>query len=278
MIATPFSRENAQERSGGVWSYVSASRLNSWLACPLKFRLKYIDGVREPPSLSLFLGKVVHHGLELHYRHRLLGEPLEAGDAARRMLAGWDELAAREEMHFASVADECRTREQAAELLLAYLRHVPSSESPPLAVEVAVETPLVDLHTGESLGLPLVGVIDLVLAELAGPLIADFKTAARATDPLEISHEIQLSCYAYLFRRTAGVTESGLEIRNIIKTKLPQIQFHRYAARDEQQFRRLFAVIRAYLDSLDAGRYVYRPGRDCSFCNFRDLQCRQWSG
>ena len=34
-----------RERAGGVWDYVSASRLNLWLRCPLAFKLRYIDGV-----------------------------------------------------------------------------------------------------------------------------------------------------------------------------------------------------------------------------------------
>jgi hypothetical protein len=33
-----------------------------------------------------------------------------------------------------------------------------------------------------------------------------------------------------------------------------------YSARDERPCRQLFAVIRAYLDDLDAGRFVFRPG------------------
>jgi hypothetical protein len=71
---------------------------------------------------------------------------------------------------------------------------------------------LIDPATGEDLGIPLVGIMDLVLGEVAGPLIADFKTEARSSDPPEITHEIQLSSYAYLFRHASPVEEAGLEI------------------------------------------------------------------
>jgi hypothetical protein len=40
----------AAERRGGVWDYISPSRLNLWLRCPLAFRLQYIDGVRTPTT------------------------------------------------------------------------------------------------------------------------------------------------------------------------------------------------------------------------------------
>ena len=158
-----------------------------------------------------------------------------------------------------------------------YLANVPTDEKP-LAVEVAAEAPLVDPDTGEDLGMPLVGVIDLVLDNEAGPLIADFKTAARSSEPMEITNEIQLSSYAWLHRQITGQQEGGLEIRSLIKTKTPKVEFHPYPARTEVHFRRLFAVVREYLDALDAGRFNYRPGFGCGMCDFRCSHCSRWSG
>ena len=43
-------------RQGGPGDYVSPSRLNLWLRCPLAFRLKYVDRVELPTSPALFLG------------------------------------------------------------------------------------------------------------------------------------------------------------------------------------------------------------------------------
>ena len=160
--------------------------------------------------------------------------------------------------------------------MTAYLAVAPKDEKP-LAVEAAVEAPLVDPETGEDLGMPLVGVVDLVLDGEVGPVICDFKTAARSSEPMEISHEIQLSSYAWLYRQITGRQEAGLEIRSLIKTKTPKCEFHPYAARSDAHFRRLFAVIREYLDALDSGRFNYRPGFGCSMCDYRE-QCQNWNG
>ena len=141
-----------------------------------------------------------------------------------------------------------------------------------------VQAPLVDPITGEDLGIPLLGVMDLVVPEEAGPIITDFKTASKSSGPLEITHEVQLSCYSYLFRQASPAQEAGLEIRNLVKTKTPQIQFHRYPARTEQHFGRLFAVIREYLDALHSGRFVFRPGWGCASCDFCHTHCRAWAG
>ena len=68
-----FDRPTIEERPADVWAYISPSRLNLWLKCPLAFKLKYIDGIRQKTSPAFFLGKVVHAALECHYRHRQLG-------------------------------------------------------------------------------------------------------------------------------------------------------------------------------------------------------------
>jgi len=178
-------------------------------------------------------------------------------------------------MEFASPAEEQALQKQAADLVTAYLGCVPKDERPS-AVEVAVELPLVDPATGEDLGIPLLGIMDLILASAGGSLIVDFKTSSRSSEPSEITHEIQLSSYAYLFRQVSDRAEAGLEIRSLVKTKTPKVEIHRYPPRTDAHFRRLFAVIREYLDSLDAGRFNYRPGWGCGMCDFRDGHCHDW--
>ena len=61
--------------------------------------------------------------------------------------------------------------------------------------------------------------------------------------------------------------------RSGVRTKTPKIEIHRYPARDAKHFRRLFAVIHAYLDDLRSSRFVFRPGWTCSMCDFRDTHC-----
>ena len=265
-----------QRKTGGVWEYISPSRLNLWLRCPLAYKLRYIDGVRTPTTPALFLGKMVHHGLEIFYRHRQLGMELSLEDVATRLLNGWDDAAALESMQFKSFQEEGILKKQAVDLVTVYLQQMADALETPLAVETSMEAPLVDPETGEDLGIPLMGIVDLITDNRDGPSIIDFKTAARSSPPHEITHEIQLTSYAYLFRESTGGEEGGLEIRSIIKTKTPKIDFHRYQARSERHFRRLFSVIRAYLDDLDSGRFVFRPGFGCMMCDHRNEHCKTW--
>jgi hypothetical protein len=269
--------DERRKGQGGIWAYVSPSRLSKWLSCPLAFKLQYVDGHRPPTTPSLFLGKVVHAGLQVLYRHRHLGITLDAADVCRRTLESWARLVDEENTRFDSPAEEQALQKQAIDLVTAYLGYAPKDEKP-LAVEAAVEMPLIDPATGENLGIPMLGVMDLILDSQEGPIVADFKTSSRSSEPLEITHEIQLSSYAYLFRQVSDQTEAGLEIRSLIKTKVPKVEFHAYPARTEAHIRRLFAVLREYLDALDSGRFNYRPGFHCGMCDFRDGRCRTWAG
>ena len=267
-----------ERKTGGIWDYISPSRLNTWLRCPLAWKLRYIDGIRTPTSPALFLGKMVHHALEILYRHRQLCMELSAEDVASRMVEDWDETVEMEAMDFDSAEAEGALKKQAVDLVAAYMAHTEDTSETPLAVETSMEEPLVDPDTGEDLGIPLLGIVDLIADSRDGPSIIDFKTAARSSPPHEITHEIQLSSYAYLFRQATGDEEGGLEIRSLIKTKKPKIEFHTYQARSAVHFRRLFTVVRAYLDDLDTGRFVFRPGFGCAMCDHRGASCRDWAG
>ena len=256
-------------RAEGIWAYISPSRLNLWLRCPLAFRLRYIDGIRSPTTPSLFLGQRVHSALEAFYRHRMLGLTIGAKEASQRMLEGWEAAAEEQEFTPESMEADQRLQDQAVSLVRAYVDQVAADESPPLAVEATLEVPLVDPVTGEDLGIPLLGIADLVLPSERGPLIIDFKTAAKATAPTDLVHEIQLGCYAYLFRQLTGEQEAGLQIRSLVKTKRPQVVVHQFPARQERHLRRLFDVIREYLDCLDRGQFTYRPHWTCGMCDYQ---------
>jgi CRISPR/Cas system-associated exonuclease Cas4 (RecB family) len=278
MICTlPVANQTREERHG-IFDYISPTRLNTWLSCPLKFKIRYVDGVREPTNSNLFLGRQVHNGLEFYYRGRQVGEKMPAAEVQRHIVASWDEAVDVEEMRFNSPEEEHAVRQQCLKLVETYLAQVDSNEGYPVSVESRVYCPLIDPESGDDLGISLLGYVDLILDGASGPVIVDFKTSARSSAPLDISHEIQLTCYAYAYRQLFGQAEQELQIRSLIKTKTPKVETHRYPARDDAHFRRLFTVMRAYLDDLHADRYVYRPGWTCSMCDYRETHCSDWQG
>ncbi len=236
MSTSSLARAELEGRTGGIWDYVSASRLNLWLKCPLAFRLRYVDGIWTPPSPSQFVGRTVHRGLEIYYRHRQQNVRLLAAEITERLLAQWEEAVACEGVQFPTSAEESAARQQSLDLVRVYLAQLPAGEPRPLAIETTLKAPLLDSVSGQSLGIPLVRVIDLVLPGADGAIITDFKTTARGGELLEISHELQLSCYSYLHRQTSPLPEEALEIRSLVKTKIPRVESHRYGARSAAHY------------------------------------------
>ena len=54
-----------RENSLGLFDDISPTRRYTWLSRPLKFKLRYVDGIKEPTAASVFLGKRVHDGLAI---------------------------------------------------------------------------------------------------------------------------------------------------------------------------------------------------------------------
>ena len=167
--------------SGGVWDYVSASRLNLWLKCPLAFRIRYIDGIRSPTTPALFVGKQTHDALEVHYRNLQLGNVLSTNDVVGHVFESWEDAIEQEGVKFDNVNAACASKQQTANLVRAYLDHVADDPVKPLAVETSLKYELIDPATGEDLGIPLLGVVDLVHDQGQGPVVCDFKTASRSS-------------------------------------------------------------------------------------------------
>ena len=119
-----FTRQNAARCTGGVWDYVSASRLNLWLKCPLAFQLRYVDGVESPVSPAQFVGKRVHAALEGYYRHRQLGLSIEPEHLVLRIDDDWANAMHEERVLFADTAAEEAACEQTQKLVAAYLAQV----------------------------------------------------------------------------------------------------------------------------------------------------------
>ena len=192
------------------------------------------------------------------------------------MLGNWQASVERDRIMFSSLLEERALQRQACVLLATYWEQRVPGEPPPLSVSEWVTAALFDPATGEDLGVNLVGELDLVLDGPAGPLIVDVRTASRSASSVDLLQEVQLTCQAYLFRHLAGCAEGGLETRRLVNTKTPQLQVQRWPARTEVHFRRLLAVIRAYMAAGQAGRVIYRPSLACSWCEYRDTACRTW--
>ena len=284
------SLQTTEQQDRGLWCYVSTSRLNLWSKCPLAFRFRYIDGIASPVTASLFLGKVVHVALESYYRRRQIGQMPVPEDSVSFIEPAWDAMSEEELMEWDSASESTKCRSQAIDLVSAYIREYADQPERIVAMEASLDTPLLDPDTGEDLGVPLYGIIDLVLdtsctneptngrraiegRRLPGSnalTLVDFKTAASASLVTDQAHAVQLTLYSLLLQGN-GYEHVETEIRQLIKTRTPKICVHRFGERNEQQTRQFFDLCREYLDALDRGVFNYRPCWSCGMCDYRHL-------
>jgi putative RecB family exonuclease len=250
-------------------SVVSASRLNTFHACRLKFCFRYVMELLKPATAALFVGKAVHAALQQWSTARWRGQPHDAQSLKAGFLTGW--ISAQEDEPVAWDGDEDAQQEKAWGLVDMYLREtpIPAGEKPE-AVEVRVEADLAG-H-----GLPtLVGIIDLVRP---GGRIVDFKTSAATPNAEQVIHrsQTQLTAYGILYREATGKPESGFELHHLVKTKTPKLVVSQAPAITENQKTKLFRLIESYLDGVEREDFVPSPGLQCASCEFFN-ECRAWS-
>jgi CRISPR/Cas system-associated exonuclease Cas4 (RecB family) len=248
---------------------VSASRLNTFHQCRLKFYFRYVLKLVAPTTGALLVGRAVHSALKRWSKARWLGQPHDAEALKTTFLTDWI-LSQQDEPVVWEQDEEEKQQGKAWDLVEMYLRDtpIPASEKPE-AVEVSVEA---DLS-----GLPrLVGIIDLVRP---GGKIVDFKTSAATPQASQAAHrnETQLTAYGILYRETTGEEASGFELHHLIKTKQPKLvvtEVEPVTAEREQRFLR---TVESYVDGVEREDYVPSPGLHCAACEFF-AECTVWKG
>ena len=246
---------------------VSASRINCFHSCRLKFYFRYIQKIRKPVSAALHLGSSVHKALQEWSQRRWLGKPAGAEDIKEAFNTHW--MSNQDENPVScEEGEEATQRDKAWGLVEHYLVNTPIPvEEKPEAVEVGVEADL----SKHGL-LVLRGFIDLIRP---GGLVVDFKTTATSPNEDQALHrnETQLTAYGLLYREATGSKESGFELHHLVKTKVPKLVVTRHKPVTEKQKSKLFRSIESYLGGVQREDWVPSPGLQCAACEYFN-ECR----
>ena len=244
---------------------VSASRLSCWLGCRLRFYFRHVARMTKPPTAAQHLGTVVHAVLHRWSLARWRGEPFTLETLKSWFDQRWAEQGGTIDWN----GKEQEERGSSWNALQLYFGETPiGNDERPEAVEVRVEADLP--------GLPqLIGVIDLVRA---GGVIVDFKNTGKSPSPnLALhQHEVQLSCYAVLYRDATGHQEGGFELHHLVRTKTPKVVVTAFPPSTESQQRRLRRQIESYVSGLERSDFVPSPGFHCAACEYLN-ECRLWN-
>jgi putative RecB family exonuclease len=246
---------------------VSASRLNTWLQCRLKFNFRYVEQISKPKTPSLHVGSVMHLILQAWNMARWRKQEFQLEKFKKLFEEGWKDQATKINWD----GEEDDQRKTAWSVLEMYFTQTAiKANERPEAVEVPMESDL------SRYGLPtLIGVLDLVRA---GGRIVDFKSPGKTPDPEDAAHqnEPQLSCYSVLYREATGHRESGRELHHLVKTKTPKLVITELPPMTDTQQVRLFRMMESYVEGLAREDFVPSPGFHCAGCEFFN-ECRRWA-
>ncbi len=245
--------------------YISISRINCWLQCPMKYRLQYIEQVPwafKPAALAL--GVAVHAAIEVYYRGVQKNEPELLPHLVDVYNDSWKADTEGQELDIDSPE---QVRIQGEKLLDTFVNNVHPSMI--IAVEQEFRVPLVDPSTGEILDTDFLGRIDLIEADDSGtPVIVDHKTLARRPAEGEYDNNIQLMGYAYAARISEIADPDDdllLRIDALLKTKTPGFD-QRFVVQTPHDAAKFFLIASEVLRGIQTGVFPPHPGWWCKGC------------
>jgi CRISPR/Cas system-associated exonuclease Cas4 (RecB family) len=248
----------------------SATRLQTFHQCRLKFYFRYVLGLKKARTPALFVGSMVHSVLQQWNLARWREGKVDPEKLKTQLDQQWKSELKKMPVRW-DQDEEPDSKKETWSLFEIYLNQTPIPlDERPEAVEVAVEADL-SRHS-----LPtLIGMIDLVRR---GGRIVDFKTTGQTPNPekAEHMHETQLSCYALTYRDATGKKETALELHHLVKLKKPKLVVTAFAPMTENQQTRLFRIIESYVNGIQNEDWVPSPNAmSCSCCEFFN-ECRRW--
>ena len=250
--------------------HVSASQVSTYLTCPERFRLQYVES-RSPSHRSgdLVFGSAVHGALA-EYHRRIQADP-DTPVPLDDLLGAFERQMDKEQdgpipVMWVDADGPDKLRATGRGLLQLYRETIQHRRI--LAVERPFSIPRRDPVTGKELDECVVGIVDVVEAEEDETVwITELKTAAKRFDDTRLSYDHQATIYG-LARATLGYPQARVRFRVLLKTKKPAIETYELR-RDAQQFAETKRVVHQVLRAVDAGIFYPQRGWQCGSCAYR---------
>ena len=235
-------------RTGGRLR-LSATDLDLYLSCPLRYKFARVFGIPTPKTVNQKFGILIHDLLERFHRDggQAGGEQLVA-----MLEAGWERAGLEDS------ADEIQFRERAREALARYCEAESGSGAEPLWLERKF-----DLDLGPY---RVTGRVDRVDRRPDGSLeLIDYKTGA-ALDPERLGGDLQLTLYRLAAERAWGVEPSVLTYYYVMEAARVEVES---GPEDLERVERTVAEVGEAILAQDF-EPTPSPGT-CAWCDFRTV-------
>ena len=243
---------------------LSATSLDTYEGCPLKYRYTYMDKIpRVEESAEATFGKIVHAALEQLHRPGGPGFDQSPEDLIE---AAWETAG------FAFSQQERQYRQDAQAALTTYIARWQDAPPPVLAVEHPFSFDIGSIS--------LSGRIDRVDLDDEGRLqLVDYKTGKRRSNA-EARRAPQLALYALYVQAagaiagqtiTADIGEVDLTYYYIMSDQ-PELTI-RFSAAELATFKGRIEDVARHIRS---GDFPFHKDFGCNYCDYKDLICPAW--
>ena len=251
---------------------LSVSQIRLYLSCSLKYRYQHLDKLpRVGRPASLLFDSAMHAALEWLHKARRQGRQPPLEEIHRVFVGDWHAQTLGHSLIFTDRDDAEAMVRDGKDLLAEFYQEV---QPPVKEAALPFQMPFVDPETGETLGRPFRGVIDLVEGD---ETVDEFRTALTGRPATDLSDNLALTAAAWAFETLFGHAPRALRLITLVRTPHPRIEVQT-ASRTSRDVERLFQVAKAVLKSIRSSAFI--PNRGCWLCKDCpfDPDCRLWSG
>ena len=251
--------------------HLSASQMNLYLLCSLKYRFQYLDGLPKPfRPAALAFGSAFHSALAWLHKQMTNGNGITLERLCKIFDADWYAQRLDTRILYNSGETETGLRMLAKELLRLY---VTRPEGQVKDAEVHFAVPLVNPTNGEQLEVNLEGFFDLITADEA---IVEFKTSGQTMTSRDADNHLQLTAYSYAYEALYQHPAANLKIVDLVKTKRPKMVVLE-TVRTKADHQRFFWLAKEVFHGIRSRVFFPRSGYWCRDCEYAQ-HCRAWKG
>ncbi|UCE39455.1 MAG: PD-(D/E)XK nuclease family protein [Thermoplasmata archaeon] len=226
---------------------LSYSSISTYIECPLKYKLKYIDDLKEKPKPYLSFGSSLHDALQFMYSFRPPPPSLDA------VLKYYEENWISE--GYANYEEEEGYFSYGKDILRAFYITNIKKFKPPVAVEYKFDI--------EIEGVPVTGFIDRIdkVDENKAEII-DYKSGKNIFDKSHVEENEQLTMYQLAVEDSVGLSVGKLTLYH-----LPSQTPVSVGARDPKKIEKLKKKVKEVSENIANGEFPAKKGRFCP-CDF----------
>ena len=258
------------EKARNEIDHLSASQINLYLQCSLKYRFQYIDKLPMPfkPS-GLAFGSVIHSSLDWFHKQKIKGNALSLEKLLKVFEADWFSQKIETEIRYKNGETNKRMLRMGKQMLSQYFH---SGQNSPVEAEIPFALPLIEPVTGEVLGPTLEGIMDLIEQD---HVVVEFKTSARTMDSQSLKDSLQLTCYSYAYGMLFQKQPRLLKVVNFVKTRAPKMVVLE-TKREKNDYQRFFHIAKQILLGIQSDVFFPRQSFMCKDCQY-EVPCKTWA-